>query len=88
MVKAQLGGKTHWQESNDLEMMFEGTYTSDFYRTIRNLLHAQISLQQGDSQLPDAEHFRAARSLARSWRELLLREVQYRSAGGDALAAR
>jgi len=52
------------------------------------LLHAQISLQQGDSQLPDAEHFRAARSLARSWRELLLREVQYRSAGGDALAAR
>ena len=87
-VKAQLGSKTHWRESNDLEMMFEGTYTSDFYRAIRNLLHDQISLQRRDSQQRDAEHFRAKRSLARSWRELLSREVQYRSAGGDALAAR
>jgi len=61
--------------------------TSDFYRAIRNLLHDQISLQQKDSQQRDAEHFRAKRSLARNWRELLAREVQYRSAGGDALAA-
>lgn len=37
MVKAQLGGKRHWQESNDLAMMFHGTYTSDFYRSVRNL---------------------------------------------------
>jgi anaerobic magnesium-protoporphyrin IX monomethyl ester cyclase len=88
LVKAQLGSKTHWQESNDLEMMFEGTYTSDFYRAIRNLLHDQISLQRKNSQQRDAEHFRAKRSLARSWRELLAHEVQYRSAGGDALAAR
>ena len=45
LVKAQLGGKTHWQESNDLEMMFHGTYTSDFYRSIRDLLHEQVALQ-------------------------------------------
>ncbi len=45
LVKAQLGDKTHWRESNDLEMMFEGTYTSDFYRAVRNLLHDQVSLQ-------------------------------------------
>jgi len=41
-VRQQLGAKTHWQESSDLEMMFEGTYTSDFYRTVRNLLHDQV----------------------------------------------
>ncbi|MBV8308417.1 MAG: B12-binding domain-containing radical SAM protein, partial [Gammaproteobacteria bacterium] len=27
LVKAQLGSKTHWQDSNDLAMMFHGTYT-------------------------------------------------------------
>ncbi len=45
LVREQLGRKTRWQESNDLEMMFQGTYTSDFYRAVRNLLHDQISLQ-------------------------------------------
>src|SRR5581483_8851178 len=35
LVKEQLRGKTHWQESDDLEMMFQGTYTSDFYRAVR-----------------------------------------------------
>ena len=49
LVKAQLGGKTHWHESSDLEMMFHGTYTSDFYRKIRNLLHDQVSLQAMDT---------------------------------------
>jgi hypothetical protein len=39
-VKQQLGEKTHWQESNDLEMMFSGTYVSEFYRALRNLLLA------------------------------------------------
>src|SRR6202050_2714332 len=47
LVKAQMRAKTHWQESNDLEMMFHGTYTSDFYRSIRDLLHEQVLLQSG-----------------------------------------
>ena len=41
--KQQLGAKTHWNESNDLEMMFAGTYHSDFYRAVRNLLHDQVT---------------------------------------------
>jgi anaerobic magnesium-protoporphyrin IX monomethyl ester cyclase len=44
-VKAQLGAKTHWQDSNDLAMMFQGTYGSDFYRAVRDLLHDQVKLQ-------------------------------------------
>jgi anaerobic magnesium-protoporphyrin IX monomethyl ester cyclase len=83
LVKAQLGGKTHWQESNDLEMMFRGTYTSDFYRAVRNLLHDQISLQT--SAAADAQS-RAARNLERDWQELLVREAQFRSPGGQAAA--
>ena len=35
--------RRHWQESNDLEMMFHGTYHSEFYRAVRNLLHDQVT---------------------------------------------
>jgi anaerobic magnesium-protoporphyrin IX monomethyl ester cyclase len=84
LVKADLGGKTRWHESNDLEMMFHGTYTSDFYRAVRNLLHDQISLQT--SAAADT-HSCAARTLERDWQELLVREAQFRSPGGQAAAA-
>jgi anaerobic magnesium-protoporphyrin IX monomethyl ester cyclase len=80
LVKAQLGRKTHWQESNDLEMMFRGTYTSDFYRAVRDLLHDQIDgqstrLNDGRSDYRDARF-----ELERRWQELLLQAPQYRSA--------
>ena len=89
LVKAQLGPKTHWQESNDLDMMFHGTYTSDFYRAVRNLLHDQISLQTAAAQ--QCEPARdvdsgAARALEERWQELLVREADYRSHGGRRVA--
>jgi anaerobic magnesium-protoporphyrin IX monomethyl ester cyclase len=65
LVKEQLGSKRHWQESNDLEMMFHGTYTSDFYRTVRNLLHDQVTQ-------PDAPE------LASRWNDLIDREEEFR----------
>jgi len=65
MVKGELGTKRHWNESSDLEMMFHGTYTSDFYRAVRNLLHEQVT--HPDS--PD---------VARRWEHLLEREREYR----------
>jgi anaerobic magnesium-protoporphyrin IX monomethyl ester cyclase len=84
IVKAQLGGKTRWQDSNDLEMMFHGTYTSDFYRMIRGLLHEQVSLQTGFSELGEnhaarEDAARTARLLERRWRELMMIEAKYRS---------
>ncbi|HME39153.1 MAG TPA: radical SAM protein [Steroidobacteraceae bacterium] len=87
LVKAQLGGKTHWQESNDLEMMFQGTYTSDFYRSIRNLLHDQISLQTIGVPVDGGAHRRERSALDQRWRELLSRERQYRSPSRHAVAA-
>jgi anaerobic magnesium-protoporphyrin IX monomethyl ester cyclase len=79
LVKAQLGPKTHWQDSDDLAMMFQGTYKSEFYRAVRDLLHDQVSLQtlapgSCDSGLKDAR-----RSLQWRWRQLLSHERQYRS---------
>jgi anaerobic magnesium-protoporphyrin IX monomethyl ester cyclase len=85
LVKAQLRAKTHWHESNDLDMMFQGTYTSDFYRAVRNLLHDQIALQTADAPLLP-EHERAADAIEQRWQELLRNELKYRSAGQKSAA--
>jgi anaerobic magnesium-protoporphyrin IX monomethyl ester cyclase len=85
-VKQDLVEKSHWQDSGDLAMMFRGTYTSDFYRAIRDLLHEQVSLPTPAApQHGDAYH-RARGALERRWLELLSRERQYRSADGHAAA--
>jgi anaerobic magnesium-protoporphyrin IX monomethyl ester cyclase len=86
LVKAQLHGKTHWQESDDLEMMFQGTYTSDFYRAVRNLMHDQITLQTLDMTAGGDEHIAAKRTLDQRWKELLSREFQYRSPSAERAA--
>ena len=65
MVKEQLGAKRHWQESNDLEMMFAGTYTSGFYRHLRNLLHDEVT-HAGEP------------ALQQRWNDLIEREEEYR----------
>jgi anaerobic magnesium-protoporphyrin IX monomethyl ester cyclase len=65
-VRQQLRGKTRWLESNDLEMMFAGTYQSDFYRALRDLLHEEVT-HPGSTELE------------RRWNELLSREAEFRS---------
>jgi anaerobic magnesium-protoporphyrin IX monomethyl ester cyclase len=87
LVKSQLTLKTHWQDSNDLAMMFQGTYTSEFYRAIRDLLHAQVSLQTPASAPDDAEHARLRQALERRWQQLLSTERQHRTAERPALLA-
>jgi len=46
MVREQLGAQTHWAESNDLAMMFQGAYRSPFYRHLHRLLHRDLELRQ------------------------------------------
>jgi radical SAM superfamily enzyme YgiQ (UPF0313 family) len=42
-VKAELGAKRNWADSDDLCVMFHAAYTSDFYRAVRDALHAEVS---------------------------------------------
>jgi anaerobic magnesium-protoporphyrin IX monomethyl ester cyclase len=70
-VRQQLRNKTHWQESNDLDMMFEGTYRTDFYRALRDLLHDEVT-------------HRGSADLARRWDDLLAREREYRNGDSDS----
>jgi radical SAM superfamily enzyme YgiQ (UPF0313 family) len=42
-VREELGEKTNWMDSEDLSMMFQGPYTSDFYRALHAALHAEVA---------------------------------------------
>ncbi len=70
-VKGQLGAKTHWQESDDLAMMFKGTYSTEFYRLVRDLIHAQVDAQQ-------SAHQGVILNVQRQWNELIAAERSYR----------
>jgi anaerobic magnesium-protoporphyrin IX monomethyl ester cyclase len=86
-VHAQLGSKTHWTDSGDLAMMFEGTYDTAFYRQLHALLHREVELRQssrGNGHAPaDAE---AREALRLAWAELARGEGDHRSRSPTALA--
>ena len=41
-ISDQLGPRENWQESGDLDMMFQGAFTSEFYRALADALHAEV----------------------------------------------
>jgi len=41
-VRAELGAKTNWIDSDDLAVMFKSTYRNEFYRALRDALHAEV----------------------------------------------
>lgn len=63
MVRDQLGAKRNWTDSDELAMMFQGTYETPFYRKVRDLLHAEVREVGWD----DAE---GRRRLEERWTEL------------------
>jgi anaerobic magnesium-protoporphyrin IX monomethyl ester cyclase len=48
MVRAQLGQRQNWQHTDDLAMLFQGTYTTDFYRQLRDVLHTEVRTRHPD----------------------------------------
>jgi anaerobic magnesium-protoporphyrin IX monomethyl ester cyclase len=48
-VKQQLGAKQNWSDSDDLCVMFKGTYTDTFYRAIRDAVHAEVESWRSDA---------------------------------------
>lgn len=45
-VQSQLGSKRNWSDSDDLCIMFRAAYTTDFYRSVREALHAEVDSWQ------------------------------------------
>jgi anaerobic magnesium-protoporphyrin IX monomethyl ester cyclase len=48
MVKDSLGDRSNWRTSDDLSMLFEGTYDTAFYRMVRDSLHDEVRLDRVD----------------------------------------
>ena len=42
MVSSQLGPKENWADSDDLDMMFQGAFTTGFYRALADALHVEV----------------------------------------------
>jgi len=82
MVQNQLGTQAHWEESNDLAMMFQGTYQTPFYRQLHDLIHADLELRQRlHAQLVlDGALYHALDQMHAAWFTLGQLETQHRSA--------
>jgi anaerobic magnesium-protoporphyrin IX monomethyl ester cyclase len=46
-VKDDLKLKSNWTDSDDFEMMFHGTYKSNYYRKLQRFVHKEFRKQQG-----------------------------------------
>ncbi|HEY4076027.1 MAG TPA: radical SAM protein [Rhizomicrobium sp.] len=42
LVRMQLGDRQNWEDSDDLAMLFQGTYDTLFYRLLRDVLHEEV----------------------------------------------
>ena len=68
-MRTELGAQRNWRETDDLAMLFQGTYHSSFYRRVRDLLHAEVPA-------PDNER---TSTLDAEWHELERREPSART---------
>jgi len=50
-VKEDLKLKSNWKDSDDFEMMFNGTYNSGYYRKLQRFVHKEFRKSQGISNL-------------------------------------
>lgn len=71
-VRVQLGAKRNWEDTDELAMLFDGTYSTAFYRRIRDVLHLEA---------------RTGRPAEGRWAELEREERQHRSPNPMMLAS-
>ena len=53
-VRVELGTKRNWADSDDLCIMFKAAYTTEFYRAVREALHAEVDSWQPQKSGPNA----------------------------------
>lgn len=78
-VQAELGEKRNWTDSDDLCIMFKAAYNTDFYRAVRDALHAEV-----DSWKHPQESNVACVQLETLWSRVA--ELEPLSRNADALA--
>ena len=56
-VQAQLGAKRNWTDSDDLCVMFKSAYSDEFYRALRDALHAEVDSWRASLSTKDTSDF-------------------------------
>lgn len=54
-VKAELGSTRNWQHSDDLAMLFDGPFNTQFYRALHSYVHSDLALRRAWKDLSEAE---------------------------------
>jgi radical SAM superfamily enzyme YgiQ (UPF0313 family) len=78
-VQEQIGAKRNWTDSDDLCVMFRATYKDEFYKALRNALHAEVNSWKNDnsSEIADAGFL---------WQQVFELEPKMRNAEATTLA--
>lgn len=63
-VADELGSRSNWRDTEELAMLFQGTFDTDFYRLVRDALHAEVPQGVGGDL---------------RWHDLARRAAQHRS---------
>ncbi len=86
-VRGELGEKKNWVDSDDLAVMFPGTYTTEFYRALRDALHAEVGTWSAPAAPPRSSGCPEVRarsgatpSVADLWKTVLRMEKTCRNA--------
>ncbi len=79
-VQEQLGQKRNWTDSDDLCIMFRAAYKTDFYRAVRDALHAEV-----DAWRDSDETLETKTSISALWRKV--NELEPISRDPNALAS-
>ena len=79
-VQEQLGQKRNWSDSDDLCIMFTAAYKTDFYRAVRDALHAEV-----DSWHDSGDTLEAETRISELWRGV--NELEPISRNPNALAS-
>lgn len=73
-VKDELGEKQNWVDSDDLAVIFRAAYTNEFYRALRDALHAEVNawsvqpcFQSSSDDSSIQSHSNRAASIAQLW---------------------
>jgi anaerobic magnesium-protoporphyrin IX monomethyl ester cyclase len=78
-VQEQIGVKRNWTDSDDLCVMFRATYKDEFYKALRDALHAEVNSWNND----DASETAAVGLL---WQQVFDLEPQMKNAEATTLA--
>jgi anaerobic magnesium-protoporphyrin IX monomethyl ester cyclase len=84
MVRAELGAKLNWTDSDDLEMLFQGAYPTSFYRALRDYAHLDLDARHAKrDRTPMAAALSQQRE--RAWKRLCAMEPEARHASPTRL---